>query len=304
MMDPPIEFEVDSCVLCGSSDPLQNSHVLPAFVFRWLRKTSGTGHFRNTNNPNVRVQDGIKLPLLCAGCEAAFSSYEAPFASDVFHRFQDDSAARMRYGPWLLRFCTSVSWRVLVYAKLSKHLNQLNQEQIQSADFALQRWKSFLQGNSPHPGPYEQHLLPMAAIESHNIEGLSTSAKRYLMRAIHMDVVVAESMAFTFAKLGPIMVFGFIKPPARRWKGTKVHVRSGEIRPSTYELPRELFSYLMDKANAVADSQRTITENQFEKMESALRSNPERFAESQQMKAMMLDAQLFGLDAIIRQKKG
>jgi len=58
-----------TCRLCGTHATLHLSHVVPAFVFRWLRKTSGTGHIRSTEEPNLRVQDGMKRFWFCSACE-------------------------------------------------------------------------------------------------------------------------------------------------------------------------------------------------------------------------------------------
>jgi hypothetical protein len=64
-----------TCAFCGEHKSLKDSHVLPAFVYRWLRTRSGTGHIRNTENPNRRVQDGLKFPWLCGDCESQFNRY-------------------------------------------------------------------------------------------------------------------------------------------------------------------------------------------------------------------------------------
>ena len=75
----------ERCAFCGQQVPLRESHVLPAFAFRWLRGRSGTGHIRHTDNPNRRVQDGLKLKWLCDACEGRFSRSETTFATKVFH---------------------------------------------------------------------------------------------------------------------------------------------------------------------------------------------------------------------------
>ena len=107
---------VGDCSFCAKNGELRDSHVLPAFVYRWLRKRSGTGHIRHTENPNRRVQDGLKLPWLCALCEAKFSQYETAFATKLFHPW-NKGVVRINYTDWLLKFCTSVSWRVRSYAR-------------------------------------------------------------------------------------------------------------------------------------------------------------------------------------------
>lgn len=75
------------CQLCGSESILQLSHILPAFVFRWMRETSGNGHLRFGEAPNLRVQDGLKRHWLCASCESLFARSETAFADQLFHPY-------------------------------------------------------------------------------------------------------------------------------------------------------------------------------------------------------------------------
>jgi hypothetical protein len=64
------------CALCKRDVPLVESHILPAFIFRWKKETSATGYLRNSQNPKKRVQDGLKVPLLCIDCERLFNSFD------------------------------------------------------------------------------------------------------------------------------------------------------------------------------------------------------------------------------------
>ncbi len=50
------------CRLCGKNADLQESHIIPSFVYRWLKDSSGTGYLRFGPEPNKRVQDGYKNP--------------------------------------------------------------------------------------------------------------------------------------------------------------------------------------------------------------------------------------------------
>jgi hypothetical protein len=64
-----------TCKLCGESVPLLDSHILPSFAFKAMKKGAATGHIRNTENPNQRVQDGFKQPWLCGQCEGRFGRW-------------------------------------------------------------------------------------------------------------------------------------------------------------------------------------------------------------------------------------
>jgi len=55
--------------LCKTPAQLQNSHIIPAFVFKWM-KSGGTGYIRHTGNINKRVRDDTTRKMLCADCEA------------------------------------------------------------------------------------------------------------------------------------------------------------------------------------------------------------------------------------------
>ena len=65
------------CRLCYCDAELQESHVIPAFVFRWLRETGPTPHMRISDEPNRRVQDGLKYPWLCRDCEQMLGGWQS-----------------------------------------------------------------------------------------------------------------------------------------------------------------------------------------------------------------------------------
>ena len=103
------------CALCRDPAVLMESHIIPAFVYRWLKDTSVTGYLRAGTNPRRRVQDGLKSKLLCANCEARFNRWETSFATEIFHPYNANERLEARYGDWMLKFCTSVSWRALKF---------------------------------------------------------------------------------------------------------------------------------------------------------------------------------------------
>ena len=119
------------CRLCGGESELQESHVLPAFIYRWARDTSANGHMRSGEMPNRRIQDGHKRYWLCRACEELFSASETAFASKLFYPYTKDAIESVTYGPWLLHFCASVSWRVLQFIKGETSLKATT----------LRRWK-------------------------------------------------------------------------------------------------------------------------------------------------------------------
>ena len=55
------------CALCKDETNLKESHLIPKFVGKWLKRTSATGYLRDIKNINKRQQDIFKEYLLmCA----------------------------------------------------------------------------------------------------------------------------------------------------------------------------------------------------------------------------------------------
>ena len=225
---------IGECKLCGKEAELQESHILPAFVFKWQRATSGNGHLRSTREPNQRVQDGIKRFWLCAGCEGPFSRSEQAFATQLFHPYIERSGANFPYGPWMLHFAVSVSWRVLRLTLDEDALHGWSADQTAAARAAEPVWRRYLLGEIPHPAKFRQHILPMDEI-SKGTAGMEPNMNRYLMRAISMDVCRKTGSMFTYAKLGRFMIFGAIEEAhPELWKGTDIKANQGVVGPRTY----------------------------------------------------------------------
>lgn len=91
------------CALCGEEKELQESHIIPSLVFKWMKESSVTGHFRYGEAINKRVQDGAKCHLLCWDCEQLFGNWENTFAKEVFVPLHQNGTIN-QYGSWLLKF--------------------------------------------------------------------------------------------------------------------------------------------------------------------------------------------------------
>jgi hypothetical protein len=302
-MRDTVQQKVSNCALCQKQALLVDSHVLPAFVFRWLKDTSATGFLRFAENPAKRVQDGIKFPWLCEDCERLLNGFETPFATKLFHPYNADTKVRVPYQEWLLKFCVSVSWRVLKHVEQKTGLKNLNDGHRVEVPRALERWRAFLFDEVSNPGPYEQHLLPLGPIESTNLTDLPDTMNRYLMRGVEMDVCGGEVSAHTFAKMGRFALFGTIKPTSKRWEGTRVAVRSGVIEPSRYGFPIGIVDYLKERARRYGQYLDSIPEHQQDRIEVTAMKNIERFRNSDLLQAMLNDERMFGTKAILRNPK-
>jgi len=197
-----------------------------------MKDSSGTGFFRLGTHPNKRVQDGYKLFWLCGDCEDRFSLWETTFAKQVFHPFKKGETDRATYDTWLLKFCVSVSWRVITFFIEDDGLAHFPTQLEDRARRTHKIWKEFLLDQRPHPGHCEQHFLPLDAIESFTQCDMPTNINRYILRSVDINAAWGGEDAFVYSKLGRFVIVGFInmKRP-KEWQGTKIHVRHGVIEP-------------------------------------------------------------------------
>lgn len=293
------------CKLCGENKKLQNSHVVPAFAYRWLRETSGNGFLRSAIMPNKRVQDGLKFYWLCSDCEQKFSHWETAFSNKIFYPLNQQPHASVQYKKWLLLFCTSVSWRVLNFHLQEGYLKNFSPTQLEWSHNALRVWKEFLVGMRPHPDIYEQHFLPLDALESHSFDhnSMPPNINRYMLRTIDIDVAVGENTAFTYTKIGRFIILGFLSSPIRKeWVGTKIHVNSGRIHPKTYILPKTFANYFLGKARRAGSILDNISATQQSKIDHAFKQNIDKLANSETFTALQHDVRMFGR-AAFREKE-
>jgi hypothetical protein len=282
-----------NCKLCLKEEELQESHILPSFVYKWLKETSATGYLRFGQAPNKRVQDGYKEYWLCRQCEQRLNAWETQFAKNVFHPINEQGGVKVPYGEWLLKFCASVSWRTLLMMKEKDYLTDFSDTQREAVDAALSKWAAFLLGKAPSPDRFEQHMIVFDAInaEGTTLHGVPPNFNRYILRTVVLDVVRSNIIAFVLSKMGKFFVLGFIDVPhPRQWVGTKINANSGTINGSGYTLPRQFADYLIEEARRYAK----ISETQRDRIDEAMWRDINRVTRSESFAAMRYDIQMAG----------
>jgi len=293
-----------TCHLCNKHRELKESHILPKFVYKWLKDSSGTGFIRFGETPNLRVQDGYKIYLLCDECEGLFNKWETEFANSIFHPLNQGISNTFNYGPWMLKFAVSVSWRVLTFFIEEKDLSHFPPILQKKAKIALSNWKKFLLGQAPHPSRFEQHILPFDRVEQFTYPGMPPNINRYILRTVDIDTVHSgDKAAYVYSKIGRIVLVGFIEMPyPREWKGTKLHVKRGVLGSKHYILPTGFGDYFIHKAKRLIAVQQSMSENQRKKIDETYRKDLDRAADSETMKAMDYDVSLFGNNAFTNEE--
>jgi hypothetical protein len=244
---PPLK----ECPLCQHGTQLVESHIIPKFFGRELKKRSNSQTLVNVLNPqkNPRPQDITKTFLLCRGCELLISKVETEFRNKIMPA-NKSLLCPIAYGDWMLKFAVSISWRVLTYLKyapshseqdvtskkLLTSLPTLLPESHSEAEKALEAWRLFLLGQVEDVGEYDQHLV---VLSGKNFPHENCNALAFTL--FQQDGIIA-----THTLLGQFIILGFIKhSKIWEWKNTKLERASGEIG-KPFAIPLSYGEWLAD----------------------------------------------------------
>ena len=194
----------------------------------------------------------------------------------------------------MLKFATSVSWRVLRAFEATGELSEFPDEVKTKVDDTLREWAHFLLGSRPHPGHHEQHMILGDVIESTSIPNAPPAISRYLARAIDPYVAFNQDSAISYSKMGRFILFGFVgmRHP-RRWKGTKLHTRHGTFGQGDIEIPSDAGEFIMGRARLTADNFSQISERQRERIRKSYERDLDRAAQSETFRALYHDVLMF-----------
>jgi hypothetical protein len=292
------------CRLCGTTALLMASHIIPKFVFRWLKETSATGYFRWGMTPDRRQQDGRKQYLLCDTCEQRFSSWERPFAESVFTPLRNGPGFEpFEYDPWLAKFAASLSWRVLIDLKSFGPITHVPDEVMPRIDAAEKVWRHFLLDKREYISPHDLHLIPLGFIESSDTRDLPPNINRYFARTISMDLIHSDSETIVFTKLPFLIIVGIVQTAKPwEWKGTRIMPGQGRFgEGKQIGVPGGLFNYLTEKAKRVTELHRGLSARQKAVINETIFRNPDRAANSEGFRAMVYDLEMFGSEAFAKE---
>ncbi|RFS32188.1 hypothetical protein DYI81_06665 [Acinetobacter sp. SWAC5] len=211
------DFKIGQCKLCLKDDTtLVDSHIIPDFVFRWLKKNSFNRYLRTSIVPNKRAQGGITEKLLCEKCDNVTfgGELEAPFADTIFNPIllkQKDSEPFI-YDKVLLRFCVSVLWRVLIFgiedAKKTKGLTVNLDTIILGMEDLANQWREYLVDNQSSWTGLNVYFLRFggAGLDPRDIgPGMHTYSQLTIDMGSFVDPYMWEPKIY--AKLGPFVTF-------------------------------------------------------------------------------------------------
>ena len=266
----------EECRLCGEEADLQNSHVIPRFVIRWIKNTSATSLLRGAEDPDTRIQD-YHEKMLCEDCEQSFSDYERMFATNIFYPYLNDETAEFEYDEYLKKFIISISWRLIV-SKLTD-LNNLKKHHREALEDAEEIWRDILNDDlSLRSDPYSHHVIFLDDVVADDApEDIPDKWEFYINRSTDGTPVINAVTAMYF-KFPYILFFSCVQPPTTtELKDTQVE-DSGEIGPPQ-EIGAKWGTFIRHRAERVTEhdisdsEQEKITEHMLENPQQALESN-------------------------------
>lgn len=263
------------CALCREYERQEISHIIPAFIYKKLRQISPSGFSRTTSNPNKRVQDGEKFPLLCPSCEDRFSIWEKKFAENVFHPYYASSknTFSFNYDEWFLKFLVSISYRSLVNKLENEGVEDHSKLCIKNMREAKGIWKDFLLNKRKDIGLYRQHFLIIpieAETESLFLKCYNGLFNFYLLTATDANTIFSKdgSEAYLITKFGEFFVIAtLIDSNPSQWKGLVTKSTSGIFDWSTMVQTSPLVIDFIEYAiKDILEAQKNLSPVQSEKI--------------------------------------
>ena len=275
------------CKLCGGNGELKESHIVPRFVYQWMRKTGGS-YFRGSTEPSVRRQDGTKEHLLCGECEERFSSREAYFKRHVFDPYINHKATNIAYDSRLFYFNISIAWRVLIHdfahEEIDTHrfITRLREAEVE--------WRNYLLTEAIPPTYNETHLF-LTDVMNGNTQPVRRM-NLYFARAVDGTIASNTTSCSVYWKFARFLSFSAITPfDQSLWIGTRVDPSGG-----TLVVPQEmkdgiLGEFMVDRARLAAKAATTpLTEKQKAFHDQRIKQNPSAFLGSDLGRVLSADA--------------
>ena len=189
-----------NCELHNDEAELCESHIIPKFVYKWMKET-GPGRFRQLGKFNNPLQDGIKKYMLCKDCEDKFSKYEKWFKEKVFYPYLENNRFVVKNENELKFFVVSVLWRILKILKDDG--NSYNFKP--NLDKAELEWRNYLLHETSISIYNNFHLF---LIDSEY--WIDEKSDLYFSRVVDIDIVQNKKKCFVYAKFSSFMLIGEI----------------------------------------------------------------------------------------------
>ena len=233
------------CNLCGDPAPIQESHIVPKFVIKYLKETGVTGYIRQGVSTNLRREDFSKTKLLCAKCETLFSKREKVFAEVIFKPYLNNGVVRFQYREWLRYFAISIFWR-LAAIDIGDFEKSNPAEGILIRE-AMSKWGPLLLEQTSNPGDfqYDMFLLDISEISDphRRVPGMNW----LLMRGFDAGIFFNKKTVGIYYRIPGFLFCSHIKPNKNvHWEKTSIK-RRGAISTHQHIKDKRFGSFLLDR---------------------------------------------------------
>ena len=266
---------------------LKESHVIPSFVGRWLKRTSATGYLIavDTEGTAERSQDLYKTQLLCISCESILNQHETYFANQIFHPFKNGTLNAIAIDESVGKFAVSISLRVLwllqdsrapLAMKWAHILNKLEQEWRQY----LLCSEGFVKGVNSHHILFSNEQLLAYGL------GSAPNLILNLLRTSVFYIYEKFGKAYIFSNMAGIQVISMIDPPKLPTSiGTQVYPKQ---TLGGKDLPGigwgGYFQNIMEFSNGLDETRNGLSQSYKEMINRAEEKDPERAINSEDAK--------------------
>lgn len=259
------------CRLCGSYEVLQESHIIPRFVRRGVRRTGvveDPKYYVGQGGQFLKIeQDLPKKTWLCRECEQLLSNSEKRFAETVYQRLWSGRAGiGTGNDEHVHRFIVSMSWRAWHWYDVYEEdpfSRVSNEDRLREAE---EVWRMYLLGNRGDVGEFRQHMLVQSTPVAHS-SGLEVDLNGYYWsRGVGLDLLETggseNAIGMVYIKLPKMAMFGMVEHrDSGYWRGTLVEPDLGDA--------------WLDQSAVVPDGLLQYMRVQSEKMHGVLRGAPE-----------------------------
>jgi hypothetical protein len=219
-----------TCALCKGDSELQKSHIIPKFVFKWLKDTSATGLMRQAVNPQKPIQDGETKRMLCKECEKKFSKFETSFANNIFYPYQKEKTINFQIDKNIINFAISISWRIA--SKSLSGFKEFQPSMFPHLENAINYWNTIL-NEGKEDEYFEHHILFLDILNQPH--GNLEKFNFYMLRCIDSTIVADSNEVFCFTKFPGMFIISLIYPNKNiENKNTKLSMGENIIGPQTY----------------------------------------------------------------------
>lgn len=269
------------CALCGRTGAIRQSHIMPKFAPGWIKRTSATGYMVRPDDGARRVQDAIKVRLLCDDCEELFSRPEKYFAEKIFYPFHDKGVRSFDYDENLGLFAASLSWRALriSYDKAARGLPGF----VPAINKADARWRGFLLGERRSIEPYESHLI---FLDNGTCGGEFLGTKWHTARSVDATLAVWEGV-FAYSLLPGMAIVTSVQPARLPFHGPPIKP-SGKVEAGHPAPDSKFYEFIARRAAEVsACSPGPPAKEGERRLMKASEKDPSRVIKSETIRVMM-----------------